>query len=683
MTGVAWKRRSFAQRIFRISDWRFNVKLMIGPALALIALAFLAWIGVTGIGEQSRTVGTLIHHQSAAARLSSASHDVQAINGAMFRVLALQAAQTPGLDAAAELKKLGGMVDTVNATLRDYRDNYAEPAQRPEVDGLIGDVEKYKGAIDWVSQMLDIDFGSAVSFLKPFEGSFAAMNDRLAAMIDSLATDARSGAQAAAVSAARNRSTFAWTFCGSFALVALIAVAVGPPTARSIRRIAAITLALANGDTGVDTAALRRDDELGAIVESLGVFRDGLLRVRSLQEEQTAASEEAERAKRQALVGMADTIEEQVAKALEWVTSRASSMAMLADDMRASASRTGASAQSAANAAVKARTNVETVAEATEELSRTSREIGAQVTQSTRIASLAVQSGGQTRQAIEALHARIGQISAVADIIRAIAARTNLLALNATIEAARAGEAGRGFAVVAGEVKELATQTARSTEDIGRYIMEVRTATDQSVAAVGRIEETIGQMNDIAGTIAEAVQQQGSATAAIARSVTETAAAAGEMNARIAEVSAEAEHTGAQATEVHGSTAQVAGAVRDLKSAVIRVVRTSSDAVNRRRHPRVAADIGCRISADGGTQDGRIQEISEGGATVSASQQLAPGVRGALQIDGLALRVPFHVKNAVGGRLHLAFDADPEITSGLESFVAALRDAMPENRMSA
>ena len=205
------------------------------------------------------------------------------------------------------------------------------------------------------------------------------------------------------------------------------------------------------------------------------------------------------------------------------------------------------------------------MASAAEQLTASIREIGGQVSQSSAVVGRAVEAGRSTRETIGALNEQVGRIGTVADMISEIAARTNLLALNATIEAARAGDAGKGFAVVASEVKQLATQTASSTEEISRHIAEVRAATGASVAAVGRIEQTIGEINAIAGSIAAAVEQQGAATAEIARNVTETAAAANAMTSRATEVSDEAKKTGQQAAEVLENTSALDGAMHDLQ----------------------------------------------------------------------------------------------------------------------
>ena len=314
------------------------------------------------------------------------------------------------------------------------------------------------------------------------------------------------------------------------------------------------------------------------------------------------ARNEAER--RAALVGMADAIEAETTVALRHVATRTSAMTATAEEMSASADRTGNSAQSAASASAQALANAQTVASAAEQLSASIHEIGAQVAQSTEIVGRAVAAGAETRATIEALNEQVGRIGAVADMIGEIAAKTNLLALNATIEAARAGDAGKGFAVVASEVKALATQTARSTQEIAQHIGQVRGATGVSVAAVVRIEQTIGEINAIASSIAAAVEEQGAATAEIARNVTETASAANEMTSRTTEVSTEAEQTGKHAVEVRENAEALNTAVGDLRNSVIRVVRTSAAEVDRREFRRRPCHIEATIGGQGQVRNG-------------------------------------------------------------------------------
>ncbi len=220
--------------------------------------------------------------------------------------------------------------------------------------------------------------------------------------------------------------------------------------------------------------------------------------------------------------------------------------------------------------------------------------------------------------------------------------------------------------MVAGEVKQLATQTARSTQEIARHIAEVRAATRASVESVGQIEQTIGEVNAIAVTIASAVEEQGAATAEIARNVARTAIAANDMASRIAEVSTEAEGTDRRAIEVRTNTTVMAGAVGDLRRAVVRAVRTSTPEADRRGEPRAEVDLTCRVRDGGGVeQAAQVVDLSEGGARIAGGPAMTPGAGGSLMLDGGGGPLPFVVRHAGEGLLHVAFRLDQAGTARL------------------
>jgi len=411
---------------------------------------------------------------------------------------------------------------------------------------------------------------------------------------------------------------------------------------------------LADGDRTIDVPCAGDRDEIGHMARAFEVFKQNAIERAGLEAGQVGA-EQAAAEKRAALVGMAEKIEAETGTTLESVSAHTVAMAATAEEMSASARRTGVSAQGAASAATQALANAQTVASAAEQLSASIREIAGQVSQSTAVVGRAVTAGSETRATMEALNEKVGRIGAVADMISEIAAKTNLLALNATIEAARAGDAGKGFAVVASEVKALATQTARSTEEISRHIAEVRTATWASVAAEGRIEQTIGEIDAIAGSIAAAVEEQGAATGEIARNVTETAAAANEMTRLITEVSAEAEQTGQHTVEVLENTAALNTQVETLRRGVIHVVRTSAAEVDRRKHRRRPCLADATINCQGQAGKAVIRDISEHGCYAATPLQCQPGQRVELVLTRFGMRLQGSVIHSANDALRIAF----------------------------
>jgi methyl-accepting chemotaxis protein len=445
-----------------------------------------------------------------------------------------------------------------------------------------------------------------------------------------------------------------------------LALAIGRGIAGSVGRLKTAMERLAHNALETEIPGTDRGDEVGAMAGAVLVFRDHMRAEATLAAEHTAAQARAAAEKAAALAGMADTIEAETNAAMGQVGKVSDAMTATAAEMHASAARTGLAAKSAAETSAEAVANARTVAAATEELSSSIHEISGQVAQSTAVVGRAVEAGKQTRESIEALTDQVARIGSVADMIAEIAARTNLLALNATIEAARAGDAGRGFAVVASEVKQLATQTARSTQEIARHIAEVRAATRASVASVERIEQTIGEVSAIAASIAASVEEQGAAPAEIARNVTRTAIAANEMASRIAEVSAEAAGTDQRAADVRNNTSVLTGAVGDLRRAVVRAVRTSTSEVDRRETPRMGVDLACRVRDGGGVeQAARVVDLSEGGARIAGAPALTPGASGSLTLDGSGLPLPFVVRHAGDGLLHVSFRLDQAGTARL------------------
>jgi methyl-accepting chemotaxis protein len=442
------------------------------------------------------------------------------------------------------LGKMYQAADKVYIELQRARSDTQDEKAQAAIDGLLALTSEMNDIIDGTKQSYDTYLKLDREKNTPLRAQLEKLINEISAAADEIAHRAE-----VSVEAGMARSNQVGLGVGLFVMIMSILSAVF--SMLTFRRHAKTTR-----EADERAAALQRETDERA------------------SEERKVAREQAEAERKTGMQKLADEFEAAVGKIVDKVSTTSMELESAAGSMSKTAETTQELSAAVASASEESSANVQSVAAATDEMATSVTEIGRQVQESSRIANEAVSQAERTDGRIAELSQAAGRIGDVIKLITAIAEQTNLLALNATIEAARAGEAGKGFAVVAQEVKQLASQTAKATDDIRSQIAGMQTATQESVTAIKEIGGTIGKISQIATSVAAAVEEQGASTQEIARNIQQAAEGTSQVTGNITEVTRGASETGSAATQVLQSAQSLSNESNQLKMKVAKFLAT-------------------------------------------------------------------------------------------------------------
>jgi methyl-accepting chemotaxis protein len=520
------------------SDRPLGVKLSALVAAGSLALGVFGVISVTALQATGERTDELLRTTTATGAAAEADMMHDAVRADVLQ--ALLSGTGPQYDSA--VSDLQGHGDTLRAALASVRDGGLGADVVATVDGVTPEVDAYLASARSIVTLAGTDPAAAAAGYPDFLTAFTGLEQALPVVGDAVGTLAARAARSSADQRSAAITSAVAVGLGGVLLLSVLGWVVTRSVVRPLRRVRAVVAGLADGDLRGSTG-ITSTDEVGAIATAL----------------------EASMATMRGVLTTIGDSSTTLASATEELSATASDMTRLAGE---SAAQTEIVAVTAGQVSG----NVQTVAAGTDEMGSSIREIAQNATDVARIAGQAVAAAGVATTTVGKLGDSSIQIATVVKVITSIAEQTNLLALNATIEAARAGEAGKGFAVVANEVKELAQETAKATQDITTRVEGIQADTRGAIGAIGEIASIIARINDAQGTIAAAVEEQTATAAEMSRSVAEAAS----------------------------GVSQIAGSVGSVAEATGTTRRGMADA-------QVAIDEAARLAADLATAVGRFR----------------------------------------------------------------------------
>ena len=581
-----------------------------------------------------------------------------------------------GLDAAT----MNQMTASAAARIKNVHtalDDLGRMSSRENAEKAAAALASYETSAAQMISMATSDPAMGISLLRNTGRRFNQMMDALQAwrlQIERTAADAMLAARRESAS----QRLLSWLVVGAVNLVALAIVFLSSRSiTRPLRRLELRMIGLTEGDLHSSISDTGLPNEIGRMARSVEVFKANAEETKRLQSE--ADREHAQRARRQAAMDRhTQEFGTSAAGVMASLASSAAAMRTTAAEMTEAAHRTRASAARAAAGAAASTSNLGAVSAAAEEMAASISEISQQTARATRAVADAVQRASITDAKVRGMAEAADRVGDVVKLIADISGRTNLLALNATIEAARAGEAGKGFSVVAGEVKALATQTAKATDEIAAQITAIRGATGEAVAAMREVNTSIGEVNEVAAAIASAVEQQAAATHEIAANVQAVTASTQESTQAMREVSDISEGTDTASGMVTAGADTVARDADTMRAEVTQFLKAmaSDNDAERRGYERVSGNgtLAVLRPRNGSEMRVVIVDISRGGVSVRCDWRSDAGSEVSIALPGADGTIVARVVRSGGGMLALAFRQDEAMLRRVDqslAFIAA------------